>query len=129
LAAPQWFALRYGAVSKHLLNLIASGPARSGIALNDADLGIVMGRSFNGRAPRDAVTSARALADTVVSRGVHGWRGDWLVNGAGDGLVELVFAPPMKAHVLAFPVRVSRLRISVVDPEGFVEALTSDSHA
>ena len=82
-----------------------------------------MGRSFGGRAPRGSVDCARALADTVISRGVHGWRGDWLVNGAGDGLVELRFDPPMRAHVIGFPVRVRRLRVAVDDPDGLVEAL------
>ena len=88
-----------------MLKLIGSGPEHSGIAVSDADLAIKMGRSFDGRAPRTSVTSARALTDTVISRGVHGWRGDWLVNGAGAGLVELRFEPPMPGHVLLFPVQ------------------------
>lgn len=106
-----------------MLKLVASGPERSGIAVNDADLAIEMGRSFAGRAPRVSVTSVRPLAETVLSRGVHGWRGDWLVNGAGDGLVELLFEPPMRARVLAFPVHVRRRRVSVDDPDGLVAAL------
>jgi hypothetical protein len=123
VAGPQWFPLRYGTGSKHLLNLLASGPDRSGVVVNDAEVGIAMGRSFSGRAARGTVTSARALNETVLSRGVHGWRGDWLVNGARDGLVEMRFDPPMKARVLAFPVNVRRLRISVDDPGGLVEAI------
>jgi hypothetical protein len=123
VGAPQWFTLRYGAFSRSMLKLIGSGPAHSGIAVSDADLAIKMGRSFDGRAPRTSVTSARALTDTVISRGVHGWRGDWLVNGDGSGLVELLFEPPMPGHVLMFPVRVRRLRVSVDDPEGLVAAV------
>ncbi len=103
MGAPRWFSLRYGTFSGYLLKLVASGPERSGIAVNDADVAIEMGRSFGGRAPRGSVTSARPLAETVLSRGVHGWRGDWLVNGAGDGLVEVLFDPPMRARVLAVP--------------------------
>ncbi len=123
MAAPRWFSLRYGTFSKVMLKLVASGPERSGIAVDDADVAFAMGRSFSGRAPRASVTSVQAVSGTVLSRGVHGWRGDWLVNGAGDGLVELSFAPPMKARVLAFPVRVRRLRVSVDDPEALVAAL------
>jgi hypothetical protein len=123
VGAPQWFTLRYGAFSRSMLRLIGSGPTHSGIAVSDADLAIKMGRSFDGRAPRTSVTSARALTDTVISRGVHGWRGDWLVNGDGSGLVELLFEPPMRGHVLMFPVRVRRLRVSVDDPEGLVAAV------
>jgi hypothetical protein len=81
-----------------------------------------MGWSFGGRAPRASVTSVRALDDRVIGRGVHGWRSDWLVNGAGDGLVEILFDPPMRAHVIGVPVRVRRLRLSVDDPEGVVAA-------
>jgi len=123
--AVQWFALRYGALAKHLLNLVASGPARSGVAVRDTDLTIVMGRSFTGHSSRAAVVSARTLTDTVVARGVHGWRGDWIVSGAGDGIVELRFAPPMKARVLALPVSIERLRVSIEDPTGFVAALAT----
>jgi hypothetical protein len=123
VGAPQWFTLRYGAFSRSLLKLIGAGPGHSGIAVNDADVAIRMGRSFDGRAPRTSVTSARALTGAVISRGVHGWRGDWLVNGAGSGLVEILFEPPMPGHVLMFPVRVRRLRISVDDPDGVVLAV------
>jgi hypothetical protein len=123
VGAPQWFTLRYGAFSRSMLRLIGSGPTHSGIAISDADLAIKMGRSFDGRAPRTSVTSARALTDTVISRGVHGGRGDWLVNGDGSGLVELLFEPPMPGHVLMFPVRVRRLRVSVDDPDGLVAAI------
>lgn len=123
MAAPRWFTLRYGAFSKHLLKLVASGPERSGIAVDDVDVGIEMGRSFGGRAPRRSITFAAPFVGSVLGRGVHGWRGDWLVNGAGDGLVELRFDPPMRAHVLGFPVQVQRLRVAVDDPAGLVEAI------
>jgi len=123
VAAPQWFKLRYGAYSRHLLKLLGSGPAHSGIAVSDGDLAIKMGRSFDGRASRGSIVSARSLTNTVLSRGVHGWRGDWLVNGAGAGLVEILFDPPMVGHVLAFPVSVRRLRISVDDPDGLVATI------
>ena len=125
----QWFSLRYGAVSRWLLAAVASGPGRSGIAVGDADLAVEMGVSFGGRAPLQSVASARPLEETVaVTRGVHGWRGDWLVNGAGDGLVEVRFDPPMKAHVLGFPIRVRRLRVSVDDPAGFAKAVQGAAH-
>ena len=122
MGAPRWFTLRYGSFSRALLlKLVAAGPEHSGIAVHDGDLAIKMGRSFSGRAPRASVAGARPLADTVFSRGVHGWRGDWLVNGAGDGLVEVLLRSADAAHVCGFPVRVRRLRLSVDDPDGLVE--------
>ncbi len=123
MGAPQWFTLRYGAISRVALKLVGSGPEHSGVAVSDADLAIKMGRIFDGRAPRTSVASARALTDTVISRGVHGWRGDWLVNGDGGGLVEILFEPPMRGHVMWVPVSVRRLRVSVDDPAGVVAAV------
>jgi len=122
--AVQWFSLRYGAASRWLLTILAVGPARSGAAVGDSDVAVTMGWGFGGRAPLGSVASARPIQDTfAVTRGVHGWRGDWLVNGAADGIVDVRFEPPMKAHVMGFPVRVRRLRLSVDDPEGFALAL------
>jgi hypothetical protein len=127
--AARWFSLRYGAASRWMLTLLASGPGRSGIAVTDRDVAVEMGWSFDGRAPLQSVTSARPLEDTVISRGVHGWRGDWLVNGAGDRLVEVRFEPAMKGHVIGFPVRVRRLRVSVDDPAGLALALQGHAGA
>ncbi len=123
----QRFALRYGSASKLLLIVLASGPGRSGVVVGEAEIEVTMGVSFGGRVARAAVASARRLDEKVVSRGVHGWRGDWLVNGAGDRLVELRCDPPMHARVLGFPIRVRRLRVSVDDPDGLVEALALTS--
>jgi len=119
----RWFTLRYGGYSKPLLRLFGLGPERSGIAVGARHVAVEMGWGFSGRAPFANVASAHAVDDTVISRGVHGWRSDWLVNGAGDGLVEVVFDPPMRARVIGVPVRVKRLRVSVDDPAGVVAAL------
>ena len=125
MAAPRWLTLRYGRYSRPFLTLLALGPDRSGLAVGDADVAVQMGSwGFSGHAPTRSVTSARVLPETVsLNRGVHGWRRDWLVNGAGDGLVEILFDPPMRAHVVGLPVRVRRLRIALDDPQGLVAAL------
>jgi hypothetical protein len=117
------FPLRYGTFSRLLMTVLASGPRRSGVSVDDVGLSVSMGMSFHARAPRSALRSARVLTQTVISRGVHGWRGDWLVNGAGDGLVEAIFDPPMAGRVLMVPVHVRRLRVAVDDPDGLAAAL------
>ena len=121
------FELRYGRATKLLLIVFASGPGRSGIVVGEAELEVTMGVSFRGRAARETIASVRRLHEKVISRGVHGWWGDWLVNGAGDRLVELRFEPPMRARVLGFPIRVRRLRVSVDAPDGLVDALVTSS--
>ena len=119
----RWFPFRYGTFSKLLLSALGCGPGRSSIAIGERDVAVRMGWAFAGRAPLTSVQSARPLDGVVISRGAHGWRGDWLVNGAGAGLVEILFDPPMAGHVLAVPVKVRRLRISVDDPDGLVAAI------
>jgi hypothetical protein len=118
-----WFTIRFGRFSGPLLRLLGMGRAHSGIAVGPADVAIEMGWGFSGRASLASITSARALDDTVISRGVHGWRSDWLVNGAGDGLVEVLFEPALRGRVAGVPVRVRRLRLSVDDPAAVVAAL------
>lgn len=129
MAGAQWFTLRYGAIAGPLLRLLGCGGLRSGVAVGDGSVAVVMGWSFEGRAPRASVASALVLEETVSSRGVCGWRGDWIVSGSGAGLTEVVFEPPMKAHALAFPVRVRRLRVSVDDPAGLALALNGAAGA
>ena len=119
------FPLRYDRFSRLLMTVLASGPRRSGVSVDDAGLSVSMGVSFHGSAPWSAVRSARVVTQTVVSRGVHGWRGDWLVNGAGDGLVEVIFSPPMAGRVVVVPVHVRRLRVAAEDPDGLAAALLS----
>jgi hypothetical protein len=123
----RWFPFRYGTFSKLLLSALGCGPGRSGIAIGERDVAVRMGWAFEGRAPLTSVQSARPLDGVVISRGAHGWRGDWLVNGAGDGLVEVMLDPPMPAHVIGVPVRARRLRLSVEDPADFVSALETAS--
>ena len=120
----RWFTLRFGRFSGPLLRLLGLGRAHSGVAVGPNGVAVEMGWGFSGRAPLTSITSARALDDeTVISRGVHGWRSDWLVNGAGDGLVEVLFDPRMGARVVGVPVRVRRLRLSADDPAALVAAL------
>ena len=120
---PRRLSLRYGFFSKPLLTVFGGGPARSSIVADRSQVTAKMGFWFEGRATVAAVTRAREVSDRVISRGVHGWSGDWLVNGAGDGLVELRFEPTMKARVLGVPIHVRRLRIAVDDPAGLVAAI------
>ena len=57
--------------------------------------------------------------------GVHGWRGEWLVNGSSSGLVRIELDPPVRARMLIVRVTVRVLRVAVEDPAGLVAALTS----
>jgi hypothetical protein len=100
--------------------------ANSWVALSPTTVEVRMGWAFALRAERSSVRSAWPDHDRVLAWGVHGWRGRWLVNGSSDGLVRIELDPPARGRVLAFPLRVRTLRVSVEDPGGLVGALNGD---
>lgn len=109
----------YAALSSALL----VSPSRSYIELGDTDVEVRMGWAFRARFPRAAVRAPVRLARRVLSRGVHGWRGEWLVNGAGDRLLVFDLEPVQRARVLGVPVRLRRLYLSVDDPDEVAQRL------
>jgi hypothetical protein len=46
------------------------------------------------------------------------------VNGSSQNIVRVDVDPPARGYVLGFPVRLRQLRVSMVDPNALVEALT-----
>jgi hypothetical protein len=80
-------------------------------------------------APRASIVSAEHGDDVRMTRGVHGWRGDWLVNGDGTGIVELLLDPAVRASMGGVPIRLERLRVSLEDPDGFLAALSVGSRS
>jgi len=83
--------------------------------------------AFSLRAPLSAVTAVALDDRRVLSWGVHGWRGRWLVNGSSSGIVRIDLDPPVRGRAVFFPVRVRELRIAVDDPDGLVAALRGRS--
>ena len=84
-----------------------------------------MSWAFRATVPRTAVRSARRREGwRPLGFGVHGWRGQWLVNGSWRGLVSIEIDPPAPARVLGVPIRLRGLHVSVDEPEGLVDALS-----
>jgi hypothetical protein len=117
------FPIRYGAFSGPFLGLLGLGRRRSTVSVADGAMRVRMGWAFDGAASLESVQRAEQSSRATLDRGVHGWRGDWLVNGAGEGIVEIRLDPPMRARTMGWPLRVHRLRVSVEDPAGLVSAL------
>jgi hypothetical protein len=83
-----------------------------------------MGWGFRATFDRARVSGASPLGKRVpLTRGVHGWAGRWLVNGAGDGILVVALEPAQRAYVMGFPVRLRELRVSVEDPSALAAAL------
>jgi hypothetical protein len=101
----------YGALSSFL----GLPPAAAYVEVGAKEVGVRMGYAFSCRFPRSAVRSVSWPARRPLSRGVHGFRGRWLVNGSGRGVVTLNLEPAQHAFVLGFRTSVRELSVSVGD--------------
>jgi hypothetical protein len=95
------------------------------VDVTDTDVVVHMGWWFAATFPRSSITGVVRRPGSVISRGVHGWSGRWLVNGAGAGLVVVTIDPPASARVTGVPVRLRELTVSAQDPDQLVAALSS----
>lgn len=92
-------------------------------------LQVRMGSAFTLDAPRGAVAEASRWAGRVMSRGVHGGDGVWLVNGSGRNLVSIRFQPAvegtLQSGALSGTVPVKEVRVSVDRPDDLIARLAS----
>jgi hypothetical protein len=99
-------------------------PARSAYVRIDGDVVKVrMGWAFRARFSRADVLEV-AKFRPVVSVGVHGFRGRWLVNGAHRPIAVIRLAQPVRARVIGFPLSVREILVSVADRDALREVLT-----
>jgi hypothetical protein len=107
-----------------ILRVIGLGARFSRITVDDDHVTVLLGWGFRATIPRSSISSVEAMSDTRISRGAHGWRGHWLVNGAGSPLVALRLDPPVRARVLGFPITLRRLDLSPERPDELVALLS-----
>jgi hypothetical protein len=117
------FPIRFGAWYRILSIASFLLPSQSFVDVGDAEVVVRMGWGFRARFPRSAVAGSAPLGRRPISRGVHGFFGRWLVNGSGDGVVSVAVAPPQRAWVMGFPIRLRQLMVSVEDPDALIAAL------
>jgi hypothetical protein len=125
-----WFAIGEAGmdpVSRLTNTLLAGGQGRSGVEVGPDQIRVRMG-GFTLTVPRASIRSAsRSQAEIGGTYGMHHRSGQWLVNGSGDGLVELTFEPPCytkRRPILMFTRgKVRSLTLSLTDPDGFIAAL------
>ena len=101
------------------------GPKRSYVRIGDDTVHVRMGWGFRADIPLTSVTNATLESDRVVGLGVHGWNGEWLVNGSTKDVVRLTIDPPVTARVFGVNVQLRVLLISLEDPAVLLAACTS----
>lgn len=117
------FPIRFDARFRLLAKMLFLSPDQSHVDVVGDLVHVKFAWSFRATFPRSSVASTSAYPKRPLSRGVHGFAGRWLVNGAGDGIVELCLEPPQRAYVIGWPVALRRLLVSVDDPRGLEAAL------
>ena len=121
--ARQRFPIRFSKVNAVLMRVVGMSPARSYVEIDGAVVRARAGLAFSADIPRTSIRALRHEAYVWSAYGVHGWRGRWIVNGSGHGVVSLAIDPPAPARVLGFPVKLRELWVSLVEPERLSAAL------
>ena len=118
------FAIKFEPAYALLSRALFISPDDSYVEIEDARVSVRMAWAFRSNFDRSVVRGASALGRRIpLTRGVHGWAGRWLVNGAGEGIVALYLDPRQRGYVLGFPVTLRELLVSVDDPTALVDAL------
>jgi|SRR5579859_3828741 len=134
----EWFAISYSKAATSRLTawlgtLFGGGPGRSGVEVDPDEIRVRMD-DFKLAVPRSSVRAvARSQAQLRGTTGVHAGRGQLLVNGSTDGLVELTIEPPCYTgrtlNTMFVKERVNSLILSLVDPDGFIAAVEGGGHS
>jgi hypothetical protein len=133
-----WFAISFGEgwgdrITASLDTLFGGGPGKSGVEVDSDQIRVRMG-GFKFDIPRRSVRSAsRSQEKLHGTSGVHmNKKGQLLVNGSADGLVEVTIDPPCYTgrtpSTMFVKERVNSLLVSLVDPDGFIVAIEGDGH-
>ena len=117
------FQIRFDSAYRVLSAALFLSPSDSFVEVEGDEVRVRMAWGFRARFPKSAVVSAIEHQQKPLSRGVHGFAGRWLVNGSGEGIVNIALEPRQRGYVMGFPVRLQNLLVSVEDPEGLMVAL------
>jgi hypothetical protein len=114
--------IKYSKIWSWLLTILLMPQSLSYIEIDGDTIRVRMAFAFRARFTRSDI-SAVGSNRPVVSVGVHGWRGRWLVNGANRPIARITLALPVRARVLGFPVQLRELLVSVDDVAQLQRAL------
>lgn len=122
MAPSRTFAIRYG-LTRPILVAMGAGPKHSFVRIDEDRFRVRMGWFFTADIPLGSIAGVGSDTQMVGGIGAHGWRGNWLVNGAASGLVRLKIDPTQRARVMGLPVKLRVLRLSMASPEELIAAL------
>jgi len=116
------FPIKYAKFWSWILRTVLVPPRLAYIEIDGNDVRVRMSYAFRARFTRGDISNV-GTHRPVISIGVHGWRGRWLVNGAHRPIARITFALPVKARVLGVGVHLRELLVSVDDVAELQRAL------
>jgi hypothetical protein len=119
------FPISFDKPYRYLSSLVLLPPESAFVEVGAEAVSVRMGWAFRSVFPRAAVAAVSQSGNRPISRGVHGFAGRWLVNGSGQGIVDITLAPPQRAYLMGFPIRLRQLLVSVPEPRSLIESLSS----
>lgn len=118
------FPIKFEATYARLSRALLISPSASYVEIDGDKVSVRMGWAFRAKFDRSRVAGTTLSGERIpLTRGVHGWGGRWLVNGAGDGVVAIDLEPRQRAYVMGFPVSLRQLQVTVEDPPALAAAL------
>lgn len=118
------FPIAYSTPMRLLLGSLWLGRSRAWVDVGDVSVEVRMGWAFRATFARSAVRVAELSDRRVISQGVHGHNGHWLVNGTTEGVVRIDLVPEQEARAIGRRVPLSSLELSVEDPDALLRALS-----
>jgi hypothetical protein len=123
------FSITFDPWYRWLSSVLGLPPSSAYLQIIGEQVEVRMGWAFRSRFSRSEVSSVSPLDTRPISRGVHGFSGRWLVNGAGRGIVRIGLSPAQRAYVMGWPIRLQELLVSVSEPSVLAAALTGTKPA
>jgi hypothetical protein len=126
MVTPSRFPIKFDALYAFLSTALLIAPSDSYVEVAGNEVSVRMGWAFRATFDRSRVTGTSLDGKRIpFTRGVHGWAGRWLVNGAGEGILTIDLDPPQRAYVIGVPVSLRRLQVSVDSPQGLASSLAA----
>jgi hypothetical protein len=124
IGATTRFPITFNSWYRVFSSVLGLPPSSAYVQVTGEQVEARMGWAFRSRFRRSVVSSASALDIRPLSRGVHGFGGRWLVNGAGREILRVELSPAQRAYVMGVPVRLRELLVSVSEVSVVAAALT-----
>lgn len=121
--AEREFRIAYAPGMRQLLGVLGCGPGLSGVLVTEESVRVWMGWAFRVTIPRSAIAVVEPEERSLLSVGVHGWRGTWLVNGSRRNLVRIELGVGVHARVIGQKAALTTLVLSVEDRDEFIRLI------